>query len=154
MQVTSPKRSLPQRQNASCSAHSLGTAFNGHAENVSEPELGAWQSGDALFCIDQLSPPCAHRSDEFWAWMSQVLLPSLYNNQSGRGSYSTMLGVPRLRQLRLREGAWLPGSLPAGTPWFLLGSNGISQKRSLSLRWGGFSAGTKLRWGSSFLAPW
>ncbi|XP_067390392.1 polycystin-1 isoform X2 [Emydura macquarii macquarii] len=43
------------------------------------------------------------RSDEFWAWMSQVLLPSLYNNQSGRGSYSTMLGVPRLRQLRLRE---------------------------------------------------
>ncbi|XP_039346814.1 polycystin-1 isoform X1 [Mauremys reevesii] len=43
------------------------------------------------------------RSDEFWAWMSQVLLPSLYNNQSGRESCSTMLGVPRLRQLRLQE---------------------------------------------------
>uniref|UniRef100_A0A674J5K7 Polycystin 1, transient receptor potential channel interacting n=1 Tax=Terrapene triunguis TaxID=2587831 RepID=A0A674J5K7_9SAUR len=44
------------------------------------------------------------RSDEFWAWMSQVLLPSLYNNQSGRESGSAMLGVPRLRQLRLQEG--------------------------------------------------
>ncbi|CAM4619463.1 polycystin-1 isoform X1 [Caretta caretta] len=43
------------------------------------------------------------RSDEFWAWMSQVLLPSLYNNQSGQESYSTMLGVPRLRQVRLQE---------------------------------------------------
>ncbi|EMP36912.1 Polycystin-1 [Chelonia mydas] len=43
------------------------------------------------------------RSDEFWAWMSQVLLPSLYNNQSRQESYSTMLGVPRLRQLRLQE---------------------------------------------------
>uniref|UniRef100_A0A674J3I7 Polycystin 1, transient receptor potential channel interacting n=1 Tax=Terrapene triunguis TaxID=2587831 RepID=A0A674J3I7_9SAUR len=43
------------------------------------------------------------RSDEFWAWMSQVLLPSLYNNQSGRESGSAMLGVPRLRQLRLQE---------------------------------------------------
>ncbi|XP_074867229.1 polycystin-1 isoform X3 [Carettochelys insculpta] len=42
------------------------------------------------------------RADEFWVWMSQVLLPSLYN-QSGRETYSTTLGVPRLRQLRLWE---------------------------------------------------
>ncbi|XP_019368289.1 PREDICTED: LOW QUALITY PROTEIN: polycystin-1 [Gavialis gangeticus] len=46
---------------------------------------------------------CIKRSDEFWIWMSQVLLPYLYNSQSGRESYSLMLGVPRLRQLRLQE---------------------------------------------------
>uniref|UniRef100_A0A669QU75 Polycystin 1, transient receptor potential channel interacting n=1 Tax=Phasianus colchicus TaxID=9054 RepID=A0A669QU75_PHACC len=43
------------------------------------------------------------RSDQFWVWMSQVFLPYLYNNQSGQESYSTTLGVARLRQLRLQE---------------------------------------------------
>ncbi|KAH0631741.1 hypothetical protein JD844_019498 [Phrynosoma platyrhinos] len=43
------------------------------------------------------------RSDEFWVWMSQELLPYLYNNQSGQGGFSTTLGVARLRQIRLQE---------------------------------------------------
>ncbi|XP_053221798.1 polycystin-1 isoform X2 [Podarcis raffonei] len=50
------------------------------------------------------------RSDEFWVWMSQGLLPYLYNNQSGRGSYSVTLGSPRLRQIRLQE-AECPSSI-------------------------------------------
>ncbi|XP_072838441.2 polycystin-1 [Pogona vitticeps] len=47
------------------------------------------------------------RSDEFWIWMSQELLPFLYNNQSGQGSDSITLGSPRLRQIRLQEEACL-----------------------------------------------
>uniref|UniRef100_A0A452IQ37 Uncharacterized protein n=1 Tax=Gopherus agassizii TaxID=38772 RepID=A0A452IQ37_9SAUR len=71
------------------------------------------------------------RSDEFWAWMSQVLLPSLYNNQSGRESCSTMLGVPRLRQLRLQEGACsqLPGSGCSLLPHFNTGDYAVGWKR-------------------------
>ncbi|XP_069840130.1 polycystin-1 isoform X2 [Dendropsophus ebraccatus] len=41
------------------------------------------------------------RSDEFWAWASDVLLPFLNNNQ--RGSYSSLLGSARLRQIRLKK---------------------------------------------------
>uniref|UniRef100_A0A8C0HAA9 Polycystin 1, transient receptor potential channel interacting n=1 Tax=Chelonoidis abingdonii TaxID=106734 RepID=A0A8C0HAA9_CHEAB len=69
------------------------------------------------------------RSDEFWAWMSQVLLPSLYNNQSGRESCSIMLGVPRLRQLRLQEGAWLPASLVTPLFSFNTGDYAVGWKR-------------------------
>uniref|UniRef100_A0A4X2KWQ0 Polycystin 1, transient receptor potential channel interacting n=1 Tax=Vombatus ursinus TaxID=29139 RepID=A0A4X2KWQ0_VOMUR len=38
------------------------------------------------------------RSDEFWVWMSRVLLPYIHGNQS-----ALELGPPRLRQVRLRE---------------------------------------------------
>ncbi|XP_023567626.1 polycystin-1 isoform X3 [Octodon degus] len=38
------------------------------------------------------------RSDEFWPWMSHVLLPYVHGNQS-----SPELGPPRLRQVRLQE---------------------------------------------------
>ncbi|XP_052050992.1 polycystin-1 isoform X1 [Apodemus sylvaticus] len=38
------------------------------------------------------------RSDEFWPWMSRVLLPYVHGNQS-----SPELGPPRLRQVRLQE---------------------------------------------------
>ncbi|XP_073915013.1 polycystin-1 isoform X4 [Castor canadensis] len=38
------------------------------------------------------------RSDEFWPWMSHVLLPYIHGNQS-----SPDLGPPRLRQVRLKE---------------------------------------------------
>ncbi|XP_075686667.1 polycystin-1 isoform X2 [Rhinoderma darwinii] len=41
------------------------------------------------------------RSDEFWAWASDVLLPFLNNNQ--QGSYSSLLGSARLRQIRLKK---------------------------------------------------
>ncbi|XP_056391560.1 polycystin-1 isoform X2 [Hyla sarda] len=41
------------------------------------------------------------RSDEFWAWASDMLLPCLYDNQ--RGSYSSLLGSARLRQIRLKK---------------------------------------------------
>ncbi|KAJ7306099.1 hypothetical protein JRQ81_010465 [Phrynocephalus forsythii] len=50
------------------------------------------------------------RSDDFWAWMSQGLLPYLYNNRSGQGSHSVTLGSPRLRQIRLQEEE-CPGSV-------------------------------------------
>ncbi|XP_066496885.1 polycystin-1 isoform X2 [Tiliqua scincoides] len=43
------------------------------------------------------------RSDEFWVWMSQKLLPYLYDNQSGQGIYSATLGSPQLRQIHLQE---------------------------------------------------
>lgn len=59
--------------------------------------------------------------------MSQVFLPYLYNNQSGQESYSTTLGVARLRQLRLQEGMgqWHRASLaPAGRWHSLGGGNG------------------------------
>ncbi|XP_037013155.2 polycystin-1 isoform X2 [Artibeus jamaicensis] len=38
------------------------------------------------------------RSDEFWPWMSHVLLPYVHGNRS-----SPELGPPRLRQVRLKE---------------------------------------------------
>ncbi|XP_048188432.1 polycystin-1 isoform X2 [Perognathus longimembris pacificus] len=38
------------------------------------------------------------RSDEFWPWMTHVLLPYVHGNQS-----SPELGPPRLRQVRLQE---------------------------------------------------
>ncbi|XP_021106963.1 polycystin-1 isoform X4 [Heterocephalus glaber] len=38
------------------------------------------------------------RSEEFWPWMSHVLLPYIHGNQS-----SPELGPPRLRQVRLQE---------------------------------------------------
>lgn len=39
------------------------------------------------------------RSDEFWLWMSHVLLPYVHGNQS-----SPELGPTRLRQVRVQEG--------------------------------------------------
>ena len=39
------------------------------------------------------------RSDEFWPWMSHVLLPYIHGNQS-----RPELGPPQLRQVRLQEG--------------------------------------------------
>nr|XP_033818727.1 polycystin-1 isoform X2 [Geotrypetes seraphini] len=43
------------------------------------------------------------RSDEFWVWMSKVLLPYLCGNHSIRKGYSATLGAVRLRQVRLIE---------------------------------------------------
>ncbi|KAM6155639.1 polycystin-1 [Rhynchocyon petersi] len=48
------------------------------------------------------------RSDEFWPWLSRVLLPYVHGNQS-----SPELGPPRLRQVRLQEAPCL-GSLGSG----------------------------------------
>lgn len=46
------------------------------------------------------------RSEEFWPWMSHVLLPYIHGNQS-----SPELGPPRLRQVRLQEGKLGRGAL-------------------------------------------
>lgn len=46
-----------------------------------------------------MTVPGAGRSDEFWPWMSHVLLPYVHGNQS-----DPELGPPRLRQVRLQEG--------------------------------------------------
>ncbi|XP_053326768.1 polycystin-1 [Spea bombifrons] len=43
------------------------------------------------------------RSDEFWDWASEILLPYLHNNHQAGGSYSNLLGGARLRQIRLKE---------------------------------------------------
>ncbi|XP_058142615.1 polycystin-1 isoform X2 [Dasypus novemcinctus] len=50
------------------------------------------------------------RSDEFWPWMSHVLLPYVHGNQS-----SPELGPPRLRQVRLQE-ALCPGAHLCSAP--------------------------------------
>ncbi|XP_077173138.1 polycystin-1 isoform X2 [Paroedura picta] len=65
------------------------------------------------------------RPDEFWVWMSQGLLPCLYNNQSSLGSRSTTLGTPRLRQIRLQEGKC---SGPAGSPLSGTGPSAAGEK--------------------------
>ncbi|XP_043944837.1 polycystin-1 [Protopterus annectens] len=49
-------------------------------------------------CLIQIDRP-----EEFWVWLSQVLLPYLHKQQSGHNSYNTILGVPRLRQIRSKE---------------------------------------------------
>uniref|UniRef100_A0A4W3IKU7 Polycystin 1, transient receptor potential channel interacting n=1 Tax=Callorhinchus milii TaxID=7868 RepID=A0A4W3IKU7_CALMI len=43
------------------------------------------------------------RSGELWKWMAEVLLPYLYSNKTG-----SLLGCPRLRQVRSKEGRYLP----------------------------------------------
>ncbi|XP_057604909.1 polycystin-1 isoform X5 [Hippopotamus amphibius kiboko] len=60
------------------------------------------------------------RSDEFWPWMSHVLLPYIHGNQS-----RPELGPPRLRQVRLQEALCpdLPGS---GAPTCSAASGGFS----------------------------
>ncbi|XP_012587148.1 PREDICTED: polycystin-1, partial [Condylura cristata] len=51
------------------------------------------------------------RSDEFWPWMSHVLLPSVHENQS-----SPELGPLRLRQVRLQEALCPDAPGPASRP--------------------------------------
>ncbi|XP_032086824.1 polycystin-1 [Thamnophis elegans] len=46
------------------------------------------------------------RSDDFWLWATQGLLPFLYQNRSAQGSSGITLGVPRLRQIRVQEGCF------------------------------------------------
>ncbi|XP_006874019.1 PREDICTED: polycystin-1 [Chrysochloris asiatica] len=61
------------------------------------------------------------RVDEFWPWMSNVLLPYVHGNQS-----SPELGPPRLRQVRLQEAPCLE---PPGT-----GAQPCSATRGFSTR--------------------
>lgn len=49
--------------------------------------------------MEHVTVSAVGRSDEFWPWMSHVLLPYVHGNQS-----SPELGPPRLRQVRLKEG--------------------------------------------------
>ncbi|KYO30855.1 polycystin-1 [Alligator mississippiensis] len=78
---------------------------------------------------------CIKRSDEFWVWMSQVLLPYLYNNQSGRESHSLTLGVPRLRQLRSQEDKCLDPIQE-----FLSGTDTAAVRKRCMYRSGSFDA--------------
>ncbi|XP_039205638.1 polycystin-1 isoform X2 [Crotalus tigris] len=43
------------------------------------------------------------RSDDFWLWTTQGLLPFLYRNRSAQESSGITLGAPRLRQIRMQE---------------------------------------------------
>ncbi|XP_073648532.1 polycystin-1 isoform X6 [Tursiops truncatus] len=69
------------------------------------------------------------RSDEFWPWMSHVLLPYIHGNPS-----RPELGPPRLRQVRLQEALCLdpPGS---GAPTCLAASGGFSTS-DYGIGWG------------------
>ncbi|XP_047569926.1 polycystin-1 isoform X2 [Lutra lutra] len=60
------------------------------------------------------------RSEEFWPWMSHVLLPYVHGNQS-----SPELGPPRLRQVRLRE-ALCPDPPDSGVPTCFAASGSFS----------------------------
>ncbi|XP_063790969.1 polycystin-1 isoform X2 [Pseudophryne corroboree] len=53
------------------------------------------------------------RSEDFWAWTSEVLLPYLNNNQ--HGSYSNLLGTARLRQVREKKACSAPSLTIRGT---------------------------------------
>ncbi|KAG8438692.1 hypothetical protein GDO86_005036 [Hymenochirus boettgeri] len=50
------------------------------------------------------------RSNEFWAWASEMLLPYLHDYHPQQRGYSTVLGAARLRQVRLKEGSSDPCS--------------------------------------------
>lgn len=62
-------------------------------------------------CGVELGTVCVSRSEEFWPWMSHVLLPYVHGNQS-----SPELGPPRLRQVRLQEGELRGGPGTASLP--------------------------------------
>ncbi|XP_041604641.1 polycystin-1 isoform X5 [Vulpes lagopus] len=69
------------------------------------------------------------RSDEFWPWMSHVLLPYIHGNQSG-----PELGPPRLRQVRLQE-ALCPDP-PGATVHACSASQGAFSTGDYSIGWG------------------
>uniref|UniRef100_H3A3K9 Polycystin 1, transient receptor potential channel interacting n=1 Tax=Latimeria chalumnae TaxID=7897 RepID=H3A3K9_LATCH len=48
-------------------------------------------------------PTRISRPEELWVWLSDVVLPYLYSNQSVRHNYLTVLGSPRLRQIRSQQ---------------------------------------------------
>ncbi|XP_036165104.1 polycystin-1 isoform X4 [Myotis myotis] len=69
------------------------------------------------------------RSDEFWPWMSHVLLPYVHGNQS-----SPELGPPRLRQVRLKE-ALCPDRPDSGAHTCSAASGGFSTS-DYGIGWG------------------
>ncbi|XP_066131349.1 polycystin-1 isoform X3 [Saccopteryx bilineata] len=69
------------------------------------------------------------RSDEFWPWMSHVLLPYVHGNQS-----SPELGPPRLRQVRLKE-ALCPDRPASGVHTCSAASGGFSTS-DYGIGWG------------------
>ncbi|XP_026540159.1 polycystin-1 [Notechis scutatus] len=77
------------------------------------------------------------RVDDFWLWATQGLLPFLYRNRSAQGSSGITLGVPRLRQIRLREECL--NSLEEA----LRGTKGRCAFRSNSFDSSGYTAGWK-----------
>ncbi|XP_060116940.1 polycystin-1 [Heteronotia binoei] len=95
------------------------------------------------------------RPDEFWVWMSQGLLPHLYNNHSGARSFSITLGAPQLRQIRLQEECLSPvGSilswtdLPAAEEKCISGSNSFDTS-SYAVGWKSVSDNLTQLWAHS-----
>lgn len=89
---------------ASCG---LGQGCSTSAPWASDLQHGRELRGAACDCVSGVG-----RSDEFWPWMSHVLLPFVHGNQS-----SPELGPTRLRQVRLQEGELGPGLW--GSLWHL-----------------------------------
>ncbi|KAM4697728.1 polycystin-1 [Rhinophrynus dorsalis] len=44
-----------------------------------------------------------NRTGDFYAWGAEMLLPYLHSNQQLHGSYSSVIGIARLRQIRLKK---------------------------------------------------
>ncbi|XP_011375217.1 polycystin-1 isoform X1 [Pteropus vampyrus] len=82
------------------------------------------------------------RTDEFWPWMSHVLLPYVHGNQS-----SPELGPPRLRQVRLQE-ALCPGPPGTGVHACSASSGGFSTS-DYGIGWGSAVHNSSKTWAYS-----
>ncbi|XP_051825452.1 polycystin-1 isoform X2 [Antechinus flavipes] len=81
------------------------------------------------------------RSDEFWVWMSRVLLPYVHGNQS-----ALELGPPRLRQVRLQE-ALCPDAL--GTMRRMCTTSGSFSTQDYEIGWESSSPNGTRAWAYS-----
>uniref|UniRef100_A0A4W2DRA2 Polycystin 1, transient receptor potential channel interacting n=1 Tax=Bos indicus x Bos taurus TaxID=30522 RepID=A0A4W2DRA2_BOBOX len=82
------------------------------------------------------------RSDEFWPWMSHVLLPYIHGNQS-----RPELGPPRLRQVRLQE-ALCPQPPGSRNPACSAASSGFSTS-DYGVGWGSAALNSSEIWAYS-----
>ncbi|MGH0137630.1 UNVERIFIED_CONTAM: hypothetical protein FKN15_016038 [Acipenser sinensis] len=77
------------------------------------------------------------KPEEFWIWLSHVLLPYLYSNETMRETNSILLGVPRLRQIRMQNGCPISNYLePSLAERGCIQFTPIVDTRSYGLGWG------------------
>ncbi|XP_047636842.1 polycystin-1 isoform X1 [Phacochoerus africanus] len=82
------------------------------------------------------------RSDEFWPWMSHVLLPYIHGNQS-----RPELGPPRLRQVRLQEA--LCSDLPGPGALMCSAASGSFSTSDYGVGWGSVTHNGSKTWAYS-----
>ncbi|XP_041085447.1 polycystin-1 isoform X3 [Polyodon spathula] len=77
------------------------------------------------------------KPEEFWIWLSHVLLPYLYSNETMRETNNILLGVPRLRQIRMQNGCPISNYLePSLAERDCIQFAPIVDTRSYGLGWG------------------